>query len=247
MTSQSMTSYPEVVNEINTLRMLVDMPKLSIARFGDGEFNLVRGGNCVSQVYDPNIRDELRKILRSNFSNCLVGIPNPDPKGPKWEHWWSKQFKNYKNWLHPDKVYYSSFITRPDSAPWIAKEDYFDLMEQLWKDRDVTVVRGTLKSLYAEHPSLESAASVVEIMAPPQHAYQYIRETYDKIVAAGTDRTVLLFLGPTATCLAHRLSKVGARALDLGHVGSFWRCHKSEKFQSKINGWRHRHEARSGK
>ncbi len=133
----------------------------------------------------------------------------------KVEHW--SKYLNYRSLLS-DRPYYSSFVTRPDSAPWINTAAYWALLESLWLGQDVTLVRGSGKSLVGE--DLDGARTVTEIVAPRQHAWA---EYASLLARIGTPKRALLCLGPTATVMAVDLCARGVHAIDLGHVGMFLR------------------------
>lgn len=223
--------YPGVVDEFETLRLVVDEEK-SIARFGDGEFNLVMGGNCISQKNVPNITMELKNVLRSKDPNLLVGIPRLDERSPKNVNW-RKLCMRYGKYL-VKKTYYSAFITRPDSAPWIATDEYYAKVEDLWRDQDVTAVYGSVRSLFIGHKGMMSARSVIRVDTPYDNAYVDIHRIMADVERAKNKR-VLLMCGPTATCLAARLSLKGFHAVDLGHLGMWWHAHKNEKLKRHLN------------
>lgn len=208
-------TYPNVIGEVETLA-LVSAGK-SLARYGDGEFKLCRGHGIKSQRYDQTLRDRLRDILMDS-GECWVGIPNIRSETPKASFW--QPFAAMSDLL-TDRPYASAFITRPDSAPWIDTSEYWQAVEQLWRDQDVTLVRGSAKSLSPD--DLSSARSVTDIVCPPQHAYA----DYDAILERiGTPKRALLSLGPTATVLAVDLCARGVHAIDLGHIALFWRKHR---------------------
>lgn len=209
-----MTPYPHVIGEVQTLRAVV--AGASISRYGDGEFKMCRDHGIKSQEPHRELSKRLRGILKES-GDCLVGIPNLWSETPK-ASFWQKHAK-YADELG-DRTYYSSFITRPDSAPWINTPEYWALLETLWVGQAVTVVRGSGKSLTAD--DLDGAGVITEIIAPRQHAFA----AYDSIVArivAGKPTRVLLGLGPTATVLAVDLCARGIHAIDLGHVAMFLR------------------------
>jgi hypothetical protein len=218
-------NYPaRIVDEFGTL--LAVTHGMSIARYGDGEFNLVRGGNCVSQRRVPGIQIELQNILKGQNKDLLVAIPRLDKRSPKNVNW-VKCCSHYGSYLRPDKQYYSAFITRPDSAPWIATDDYFDEIEALWKGKDITMVYGSNRSLSVDFPAMKSAKSITVVETDYAHTYPKIDAIERQIHRAG-NKTVLLMCGPTATCLAARLAGK-FHAIDLGHIGMWWRAHKNEK------------------
>lgn len=208
-----MNAYPQVLSEIATLERVI--AGASLSRYGDGELRQAdRVCNIKPQTADPALTARLRAILHDS-GDCLVGIPNIHARGPKDLHW--QTYKGYARLLS-DRVYGSAFISRPDSAPWINTPEYWDLMWSLWRDRDVTLVRGAQKSLTKEFLIDQGARTVHEVLCKPQNAWA----DYDAIMAEiGTPERVLLCLGPTASVMAVDLCAKGVHAIDLGHVGMF--------------------------
>lgn len=210
-----MDGYPIVRSEAETLTRV--LAGASLARYGDGEFKHCADQRNVSQAYDPTLSARLRSILQDSGS-CMVGIPNLHAPTPKAEFW--DQYRRASAWLAP-RPYGSAFVTRPDSAPWIDTPDYWASLESLWLGRDVTLVRGSTKSLTAD--DLIGAGCVTEIICARQHAFA----DYSQILARiGRPARALLCLGPTATVLAVDLCAKGVHAIDLGHVGMFLKKHR---------------------
>ncbi len=213
-----MKSYPRVLDELETMRVVAS--GRSIARYGDGELKMAgRAAGIKSQQWHPELQQRLVEILKAS-GDCLVGIPNIHSDTPKTEFW--PKYK-WASELLVDRQYVSSFITRPDSAPWINTAEYWDLLESLWKDRDVTLVRGSSKSLVSDD-LIGTARTVREVLAPRQHAWAEYESLLERI---GTPERVLICLGPTATVMAVDLCAKGVHAIDLGHVGMFRRKHES--------------------
>lgn len=211
-----MPTYPHVLEERATLALVA--AGHSIARYGDGEFKLCADGNGIkSQIGDPALAGRLRAILRES-GDCLVGIPNIRSDTPKAEFW--GKHMAFGRFL-VDRSYVSSFISRPDSAPWIDTDDYWQRLESLWVGQEVTLIRGSSKSLIAE--DLVGAGRVTEIVCPRQHAWSEYEQLLERI---GTPKRALICLGPTATVMAVDLCARGVHAIDLGHVGLFLRKHR---------------------
>lgn len=206
-------TYPMVLGEMDTLRRVV--AGASIARYGDGEFKMAHHNSGIkSQDADPLLSHRLREILKDS-GGCLVGIPNIRSDTPKAEFW--GRHMRYASLL-ADRPYVSSFISRPDSAPWINTDEYWSLLESLWVGQDVTVVGGSGKSLKPD--DLIGAGVITHVMCPRQHAFAQYDEILERI---GTPKRAIICLGPTATVLAVDLCARGVHAIDLGHTGIFLR------------------------
>lgn len=205
--------YPRILSEAETLEAVIGGK--SLARYGDGELKIIRGGSLKAQPYHPLLAKRLREIL-ARSGDCLVGLPTLNPHSPKIRYWRSFA-ANVQTWTTP-RVYGSSLITRPDSAPWIDTDTYWRRLEDLWRGREVTLVRGGTKSFTAE--CLPGVGKVREILAPRREAWADYDELLDII---GRPERALLCLGVTATVLAVDLCARGVHAVDLGHAGMFYK------------------------
>lgn len=212
-----MKSYPDVMGEVETLARVV--AGASLARYGDGELKMAaRDVGIKSQAFDPKLRTRLYGILQES-GDCLVGIPNIRSDTPKAAHW--GKFMEYAGVL-AERPYVSSFVTRPDSAPWIDTPAYWAMLQSLWLEQEVTLVRGSGKSFTAERLMESGAGRVTEILAPRQHAWAEYKDLLKRI---GTPKRAILCLGPTATVMAVDLCAKGVHAIDAGHIGMFFRKH----------------------
>ncbi len=213
-----MNRYPHVLSEIETLRQVC--VGHSLARYGDGEFKLAHGRPIKSQHEDRALRGRLEGILRKSGA-CLVGIPNLLSPTPKMEFW--KKYHVEARMLDPKRQYASAFVSRLDSAPWLDTSEYWGLVESLWRGLRVTLVRGSGKSFTAQ--DLIGATEVAEIVGPVQHAWSEYARLLERVKRTKPER-VLLALGPTATVLAVDLCAAGIHAVDIGHLGLFWKKHQ---------------------
>lgn len=211
--------YPKILSEHETLELAHS--GVSIARYGDGEYNLCQGKKCVSQPFDKSLAAELRQVLLSDDPRILPCIPNALAAGTK--PTWVKYTGPDICALLRDRVYGSSFISRPDSAPWIDTEAYWNRVRDLWRGKDVVLAIGTQRSLRED--MLSEAASVRVVLGPSGQkgdgAYAKIDQIEEEI--GRPSGPVLLCLGATATVLAARLARKGLHGLDLGHIGMFLR------------------------
>ena len=207
--------YPRVAGEFDTVREL--LKGKSIARFGDGELKILEHRAYVREPENPKLTREMRGIIKRPHRDCLIGIPTMDPAGPKYMGWLRHEDRFCRYVSESDgNRYWSAFITRPDSAadP-IESPEYFALLSQLWIGRSVAVVSEKTSKLLA---CVRRSSTVTHIECPRHMAYAQIDELERAVVKANPDVAVLS-CGPTATCLANRLSELGIQALDLGSIG----------------------------
>jgi hypothetical protein len=206
--------YPKVIGEFDTVRKLKE--GFSIARYGDGEFKMADGEGYRREKANRGITRELMSILHQPKGECLVGIPTMDRAGAKYENW-ERHKKRFTRMVSKSVQYYSSFITRPDSAPWINTVEFAELMQSLWSGKKVAVVCEPANSILKVVKL--SARKIVHIQCPSYSAYASIGNFMDSILQSRPE-IALLSVGPTATCLAHRLSHK-VQAIDIGSSGGF--------------------------
>lgn len=212
-------TWPLVQDEFRTIAML--QQGYSIARFGDGEFKMMDGAGYVREPPNKRLAAELRSVLRRPHPKCLRGIPTFDPRSPKFPTWQKHigRFTRLMKRTHGD--FYSAFISRPDSAPWIRTKEFAQELATLWKGKRIGVLceeeSGMLRALEAEgwQPSAK-----YHVVCPSHKAYYHI-DTFERVFVHDNPEIVILNCGMTATCLANRLAKRGIQAIDFGSGGSF--------------------------
>jgi len=228
--------YPQVTGEFETVEEL--LRGKSLARFGDGELKLMDGQGYFREPKNEKLGAELLEVLQRPAANCLVGIPTMDFNGPKYENWIrhrdrfakllaqgpsveSKALSSESD-LGPQSstlnAYYSAFITRPDSAPWINCLEYARLVEQLWKDKRAAVLSERDNSILKVVRL--SAKKLKHVECPHREAYAEI-DALERALVRAKPEIALLSCGPTATCLANRMASRGIQAVDIGSAGGF--------------------------
>ena len=218
--------YPFVEEEFETIRTIIRR-KASIARFGYGEMNLVFDKAQIMQPPDPRLCKMLREILFTEDEKLLVGLPriigrldliyNDPPK----INFWDKKKRKWLDCFKMDKKYYSAFISRPDSAPHINCDDYWNLCKEIWRDRNLVLVQG-LKYLHADNDLFKTAKKVDMIFGPRRQAFMQYDEIIEQVCNYDKDSVVYIALGPAGTALAYGLHKLGYQALDMGHHGGYY-------------------------
>lgn len=209
--------WPKIHTEFETLAKL--RLGYSIARFGDGEFKMMDGAGYVREPPNKKLAHELRQVLRSPHPMCLRGIPTFDKRSPKFPTW-VKHTERFTRLLRKARgPFYSAFISRPDSAPWIRTREFALEFVKLWEGKRVAVLcepdSGTLRAL-----ALSAPASIDHVQCPHSLAYAQI-DWFEKQLLRNDPQIVVISCGMTATCLANRLAAHGVQAIDFGSGGSF--------------------------
>lgn len=207
--------YPAVRDEFETLDQL--RAGKSISRFGDGEMKLITGGAQIREPANKELGRRLLQILRYPHEDLIVGIPTLDPKGAKYENW-KKHAQRFAGLVNRNVQYYSAFISRPDSAQWIATPEFARGVVDLWKGKRVTFVSEQTSKFY----TLVHRTATSPIHIPCPHTETFARsENILRDVVRSRPEIVLLSCGPAATVMASALCEVGIQALDLGSMGGF--------------------------
>lgn len=208
-------TYPQVADEFHTMGLVAK--GFSLARFGDGEMKMAEGFGYAREPGSSKLAFELLRTLRTPHQRCLVGIPTYNPEGPKYANWLKHQGR-FEALLQPGVPYYSAFVSRPDSAPWINCREYAELVESVWRGKRAVVVCEKSGSMI--ETVKPGADWVTHVVCPRHEAYAEIDRIEDKVRGARPD-VVIMAAGPTATCLANRLAKDYIHAVDLGSAGGF--------------------------
>jgi hypothetical protein len=231
--------YPKVAGEVDTIRKICK--GFSIARFGDGEVKMIEKHVYTRELIPvPALSAELRQVIEQPHEKCLIGIPTMDPKGTKYQNWQRHIPRFCKYFREGDgRSYYSALITRPDCGVWMESREYYEQVIRIWADKKrIAIVSEASSKLLS---CVRETHEVVHIECPMYGAYACIDSLEKQVVEAKPD-LALLSVGPTATCLANRLSKRGLQAVDLGSIGGFllrWKsgAPKPKNYeQERING-----------
>lgn len=216
---------PKVDDIFTTMQQLIEGK--SIARFGDGEFDLINGEKEGYQSPTERLGMMLKSVLDTTDDRLLIGIPDV------YEHQikFTKFTKNYWKWYkiyHIDLIrsllgngrhFSNSFISRFYSD---FEEFDFDrliaMYRKIWDKKDVYIIEGEKTRIGIGNDLLSNANSIKRILAPAKNAfdlYDTILEQAKTLIPSGS--LIILALGPTATILARDLCFSGYQALDLGH------------------------------
>lgn len=204
--------------------------KLSISRYGDGEFDIMGGGGNGFQNSNPELALRLKEILANPISQCLVCIPK-DFQQIGNQRYESQLFsygylvasfaRNIEPYLNPSYQYGDTNFTRfyMMRKEKTGLEPYVLHLKQIWKGRKLLMVEGEKSRLGVGNDLFANSAGIRRILCPLTCAF----DRYNDILSSvkhhhQPDELILIALGMTATVLAYDLAKEGRQAIDVGHV-----------------------------
>lgn len=202
----------------------------SVARFGDGEVDIMMGRSIPYQKYDPALAAFLKQILLTpSNSQLMVCLPDVFEHLERYnqsaQSFWHHHFNQYSSFY--DKYcqsdwYGSTFISRPyiDLKDKTEAKSSFQKLKKLWERRDILIVEGETSRSGVGNDLFDNAASISRIICPSKDAFEQRSAIYNAIKRHAEGKLILLMLGPTAKVLAYDLSQEGYQAIDIGHIDS---------------------------
>lgn len=204
--------------------------RCSLARFGDGEFELMQVRNRSKfQTATLEFAERLKKVLWSNDDRILIAIADNYGALDKYTDNAAEGIRYYLTptvreehmaLLESNKIYYDAYLSRPYMMYKDKKgaKDRFDNLKRLWDKQDILIVEGKDSKSGIGNDLFENASSIQRILAPNKDAYLKYHEIYNSVCAYGKNKLILISLGATATILAYDLTLAGYWALDIGQI-----------------------------
>ena len=229
--------------------------KKSLARFGDGEFEVIAGRKRpIFQTPDKSLSKRLNMVLKSNDERLLIAIADNYGKLDKYTDEAAIEIRRYltpevraehMKLLNLDRIYYDAYISRPyilyRNKSNASKR--FENIRRIWNNRKLLVVEGEHTRNGVGNDLLSNAESVIRVIVPDKDAYSKYDAILKETLKYASDRLVLLSIGPTATVLAYDLVISRVQAIDIGQIDNEYewylmrttkRCHIPGKTVSEL-------------
>jgi len=229
----------KIINNIKILSMDKTLDEIilknkSIARFGDGEFNIMFGKSMKGyQNSNKKIANRLKEVFINNEKNLIIGIWNAiqnkyrnkfyrDNFGDKryWKRWTNNNKYNLIKIVDLDKVYGSTEISRfyfnyKDNSH---LKEYVNKLKRIWDNRDIVMIEGRKTRFGIGNDLFDNAKSIQRILCPNNNAFDLYDKIYNEAIKVNKNKLIIISLGPTATVLAYDLYKAGYQTIDIGHA-----------------------------
>lgn len=212
LVSSRQLSFVDTVNRVKEQR-------LSLARFGDGEFgmavNPLRDIQFQRNSYE--LSNALKKILVTPSENLLVALP-PLIYDTSWMTIYGRFWPVLKKILAVDSEWGNAHISRP-----LGFEREGDRLREAWRscweNRDVLIVTGKGSRFNASDNFFSNVKSLDYFLTSSKNAFDDLETIKSNILTQPRD-LVLVSLGPAGTVLAAEMAGEGVQTLDIGHVTS---------------------------
>lgn len=222
-------SFPDVMDMEETLRMIIDR-RLSVCRYGDGEFEMTVGTNMSFQKFNPKMQQRLQEILQNPIENCLCCLPNIYASLALYVPYYQTYWRRVALWSRQKVLplispQYVKFGNAEISRPYMGMRDktlapkIFHLWKELIADKRILIVEGRYSRLGIGNDLFDGVKSIRRIWCPPTNAFEFYDEILSTIEAKKQDADmIILALGGVATILAYDLAEKGCWAIDAGHI-----------------------------
>ena len=230
-------STPKIHSSEEVLNRLIN-EHLSLCRFGDGEFEIIRGNERAwFQQDDDDLAKRLKSVLRTKNDKIIVGIADNFGSLSKYTDQAADAIRFYVSGDTREDIMYmldsttwygNAYVTRP----YMMYEDkrhakrIFHLYKKLWQDRSVCVVEGEKGRFGLGNDLLDNTNNIKRIPCPAANAYGRYDEIYDAATKLDKDTLFLVSLGPAATVLAYDLTMAGYQAIDIGQLDNEYDWYK---------------------
>ena len=223
---------PRIKSAIELLNR-IEKEQLSLAWFGDGEFETMFG-NKRPWFQEPNLAlaKKLKETLNSRRKNLLLAVADNFASLEKYTEQAANDIRNYlsdgkremiMHNLDMNYTYYDAYVTRPYM---IYKDknlskSIFDKFKAIWTKRDVLIVEGKYSRFGVNNDLLDGAKTVKRIVVPDKNAFNVYFDILNEVKKQCKDKKntlVLASAGPTATVLAYDLSILEIQTLDIGQL-----------------------------
>lgn len=220
-----------LINSADILLKKIISDGSSLCRFGDGEFEIMRGNERPwFQDTSASLKDRLIEVINSRDTSINIAIAQnfvnlerfkEDAADIIRKYMAGKTREDIIKFLDMERTYYDAYVTRPYILFKTEKnaQVIFPLFKKIWKNRSLIIVEGKYGRNGVNNDFFNCAKSIRRIICPPRNAWS----VYEKIKRAVEDTAdksdlICISLGPTATVLAYDMAKRGYQAMDIGQV-----------------------------
>ncbi len=211
--------YPDVLSVADTVKLLQD--GASLARLGDGEFNLALGKRAICyQKNSPKLQRRMREILSHPNGKCLVGIP-PRPTQPGFFREYFTRYPRILSMMNLNTTYANANISRNNEFLVPGIKEY----RKIWDGKTVVFIYSSAGRFDITPDLFSNIKTYHHIDIGARDAFEQYDDIMSQACEYPTDYLFLIACGPAATVFAYDLCAMGYQAIDIGHLPN---CYANE-------------------
>lgn len=231
---------PRVSRVLESVQYLLWTNK-SLARFGDGEVNLMLGRREFFQEKDKELQRRLLQVFKERDENLLIGIPDiftgKMPMNRVNYNFWRHYYKRLVLWFIKNTDHNRLYLGAHMSSPYTTTkttdcellDKVYDTFRMIWDNKDIIFVRANHSQVY-DYDIFDNVKSIKIIYCPPKQTWNYYNQIKEEVFQEDRDKLYILAIGPVSDILAYDLMKDGRRALDLGHLPKDYDAYKKDNY-----------------
>ena len=211
-------------------RLLIEEHK-SMARFGDGEFEIIRGKKRGWFQHTDNLlagrllniltekQDKIVLAIADNFGN--LDKYTDDAADAIREYLSGNTRQDIMKFLPLDCLYGDAYITRfyLMYRNKTYSESVINSFKKLWNNRSLFIVENKYSRMGVGNDLFEGAKYIRRILCPNKNAFDFYDSIKNMVINnVKEDDLILISLGQTATVLAYDLGMIGLQAIDIGQI-----------------------------
>ena len=217
---------PHVLSVEDTLHRVIN-DKLSVARFGDGEYYHLIGKSTGLQQNDVILQNKLKETIlcrNPKLLVCMVDFLNQKNckirKKLSFSYHYVRIYKKIKAYVDAGYKYGDTNLTRL----YVGVKNksncsfHFGLCKQIWEGADIVIFEGDKTRFGIGNDLFDNVKSIRRILCPSKNAFKYYDQILDKAKTFDKNCLLLFSLGITATVAAKDLTDEGYRVIDIGNL-----------------------------
>lgn len=221
--------YPIIADDNELVDKIVN-DHCSFIRFGDGEFEIMRGNERAPfQKTSVELAQKLEEVISTKDDKILLGVADSYGNLDKYTEQTAQGIRQYMtdevrefhlSLLSPDKTYYNTYAFK-SYMPYKDKEktgERVALVKKVWNERDIVFIEGVYTRTGCGNDLFNNAKSIKRILCPTKNAYDKYGEILSYAKKLDKDYLVLVALGPAGKVLAYDLVREGYQVVDIGQI-----------------------------
>lgn len=235
---ESINDNLHILNSEDSLQQILSKPK-SFYRFGDGEIEIMLGGNAGTQMYNPKLSKGLMDAFLDIDADAYIGIGydyfnfniwNGNDFQNKFYLFSSEKYRNFylkyceKNYTYIDTGFTQRYFTLPIEK----RIEWFADLKALFKEKNVVLFMGEQAYKNLNYYIFDEANEVNVNFCPSKNAYDKYDDIVEKVRGYSKDTLICMAIGATSKVLAYQLTKEGYLVYDIGHMLKDYDSYKKE-------------------